>query len=798
MNKRSFQLARFRGGPGVVVLLGAIAFLAGCVSQGERLPEGVLLRESFGEEYSMVGKPTRWHWVPFASEVWINEADDVPEGYGPWVLTLGRGSNSTAHIALKSDALAGETDYEVSVLWVDRTIVGELNDSDFHVGVRAQPTEDMELEAPERLYEVEVDGDKADATNLIPDDGPTHFHLFIRGDVQRALDHATAEEFPQPVRDQWYWTRMRVVGATLQAKTWAHGSEEPDWMLSATDPENRYPSGTIRLGVWSGKAEVAFVEVRKAESAVAEGASDEEAESGDDGQPWESALFTSNADGGYTYHADAEGHRLPDFSYVGFKRGEEPLPGVATVVRLEPASGDDTERIQEAIDEVARRTPDAAGVRGAVELAAGSYEVAGTIELNASGVVLRGEGDDAERGTVIRAVGKVPANRDVLVAGSGLPTNWDSAVSGSRRPIVSSRVPLGSRTIEVSDASPFSVGDNIVIVQPGTEEWMAAIDFGGTANDRPWRTGEIPLVFNRYVTGVDGNELTIDAPLYMELNTELAPSYVYVHSGAGIERMIGVEDLRIEIVPDEPTTASGDASQTIPTGHAKNAILLRGIEDAWVRGVTVTGFQLSGVLIETGSRITVSDVRALDPIHEVVPGALYNFNAAKAAQQVLFTRTHASNGRHHYISNGMSWTSGIVFHRTTSTGAWSASEGHRRWTMGLLFDAHTELDGPRAGGTPILLGLYNRGDYGTGHGWSAVNSVAWNVDVADGFAVIQGPPLAQNFGIGVRGSRVTGRGPFDQPGGYLEGNNRSGLTPESLYEAQLRMRVGELLQVESE
>ena len=498
MNNISFRANRHRAAlPIAGLLLMAVLFSSACVTQGSSLPEDVLLRESFGEEYSLVGKPTRWYWVPYASEIWTNEAEDVPEGYGPWVLTLGRGSNSTAHIALKPEILAGETDYEVSVLWVDRTVVGELNDSDFHVGVRAQPTSDMELETPEKLYEIEVDGDKADATNLIPDDGPTHFHLFIRGDVQRALDHATADEFPQPVRDQWYWTRMRVVGSTLQAKTWAHGNEEPDWMLFATDADNRYPTGTIRLGVWSGKAEVAFVEVRRAESSVALGMSEDDSTSIDESAPWESALFAR----------------------------------------------------------------------------------------------------------------------------------------------------------------------------------------------------------------------------------------------------------------DEPASASGGASDTIPQGQAKNAIVLRGIEDAWVRDVTVTGFQLSGVLIETGSRITVSNVAALDPIHEVVPGFLYNFNASKAAQQILFTQTHASNGRHHYISNGMSWTSGIVFHRTTSTGAWSTSEGHRRWTMGLLFDAHSELDGPRAGGTPILLGLYNRGDYGTGHG------------------------------------------PFDQPGGYLEGNNRSGLTPESLYEAQLFMRLGGLPQL---
>ena len=67
--------------------------------------------------------------------------------------------------------------------------------------------------------------------------------------------------------------------------------------------------------------------------------------------------------------------------------------------------------------------------------------------------------------------------------------------------------------------------------------------------------------------------------------------------------------------------------------------------------------------------------------------------------------------------NGYSYTSGCVFVDCTSSGAYAGSEGHRRWSTGLLFDNLIELDGPRPGVNPRLLGLYNRGYYGTSHGW---------------------------------------------------------------------------------
>ena len=99
--------------------------------------------------------------------------------------------------------------------------------------------------------------------------------------------------------------------------------------------------------------------------------------------------------------------------------------------------------------------------------------------------------------------------------------------------------------------------------------------------------------------------------------------------------------------------------------------------------------------------------------------------------------------------------------------------------------------------TNFVLGLYNRGNYGTSHGWAAANSVAWNCDATGKEIIIQKPPTAQNYAIGCTGT-VTGirpPAPFAEAQGYIEGSNRAGLRPRSLYLAQLAERLGNIVPV---
>lgn len=513
-------------------------------------------------------------------------------------------------------------------------------------------------------------------------------------------------------------------------------------------------------------------------------------------QNWESGSVYLE-DGRLAYVSDEEGNRIPDFSHAGYRGGGVVPPDFANepdVITLAPDEdgADDTPRIQAAIDTMGTITLDANGFRGVVLLTAGDYEIHSTIRINVDGVALRGEGNES---TVLHAHGLFDQGnpnldksyRTVIIAGGGVVTGpWPESGEDAKANITTELVPVGARSFKVDDASAFQVGDNVIIVQPSTHAWLNAVNYGDTAGDPGWAPGEIDLRFNRYITeihyGSAGDGIVIDAPVYDHLDRDLSQSYVHKFNRNNIKTHIGILDLQVDI----------QALNATDENHAWNAVGLMQIEDAWVSGVVTKGFVQAGVFTRNASRVSVVNSHAIEPAASTTAGSRrYNFNIQLGSNNVLFKNCHATNARHAYISNGTSSVSGIVFYNSTAAGDYLSSEGHRRWSIGLLFDGLTfaQPNDTAPGANNRRLGLYNRGDFGTAHGWSAAHSVAWRTTVpTDQKIVIQKPPTAQNYCIGCTGN-VLGSGPFDHPAGVIEGANQPGLDPASLYVAQLQDRA---------
>src|SRR5882757_6563095 len=129
-------------------------------------------------------------------------------------------------------------------------------------------------------------------------------------------------------------------------------------------------------------------------------------------QKWESAIVKVNGDNSLTYIPDAQGNIIPDFSRVGYYRGDAVIPDVPVVKTISPSGNNDSALIQSAIDEVATMHPDKNGFRGTILLKKGTYNIHGTIKINVSGIVIRGEGGE----TKLIAAG---TNKHTLVAVSG-------------------------------------------------------------------------------------------------------------------------------------------------------------------------------------------------------------------------------------------------------------------------------------------------------------------------------------------------------------------------------------------
>lgn len=505
-------------------------------------------------------------------------------------------------------------------------------------------------------------------------------------------------------------------------------------------------------------------------------------------QSWQSNIVFYGIDGKLTYISDSDGNRIPDFSGAGYKGGGVDIPIIPVVKIIEAIQGDNTSHIQSAINEVAGFNPDGNGFRGAILLKAGTYQVNGTIRLNQSGIVLRGEGDgdDPAGNTIIFGKGNTPHQRTILIAGGGSLTRWSEQAPGTKTNITSSKIFTGQKSFSVENASLFNTGDNIIVYHPITDAWINAVQGGGTASDPSWVVQDgLNIIYNRYIKNISGNTITVDVPLFYSLDKSLSQSYIYKYSRNNLKTNIGIENLRIDIEAiGIPQDSNGDEN------HAWHAIELKQIEDSWVKNCTMRHFGQSGIMTSTASRITIDNCKAIDPISIITGERRYNFNMYHASQQILVQNSYTRYGRHDFVSNGTSTVSGIVFYNNVSDYTYSASEGHRWWSQGILFDNIT-FNNPN---TTIVLALYNRGDNGTSHGWASVNSVAWNCKVGGNKSVIiQKPPTAQNYSIGNFAGKITGLksqgAPYDQPQGYIEGTNQSGINPPSLYKAQLDERL---------
>ncbi len=472
-----------------------------------------------------------------------------------------------------------------------------------------------------------------------------------------------------------------------------------------------------------------------------------------------------------TYISDREGNRIPDFSHAGYRGGGVPYPEVPVKEILDPVSGNNAAQIQQALNRVGNLPLDENGIRGAVKLNPGIYTISQPLFIRRSGVVLRGSGDGGEpsENTVFRVTQNV---RDAVIQIGEERVEWH-AVPAERVNIISEFVPVGARSFEVEDASRFIPGDRVIIRHHSTPDWIRAVDGGGTEGAPEWEPEYLDIYYSREITRISENVITIDAPVFNNLDRNLAQTVIFKPRGRPPVTDSGIENLRIEIQSAHPGADT----------HASDGVYFNGANHSWARNVTVLHFRRSAFKTRYSAHITVENSRALEPHSPLTGERRYNFSTGHYSNHILFKNVFSTNGRRDFVSNGTSVASGIVFHNARSVGTLGSSEGHQKWSQGLLYD-NVVFENPSHYN---VLSLHNRGNLGSSHGWGAVHSVAWNVDGEDHYIFIQKPPTAQNYGIGNRGN-VSGEGLFNHPAGYIEGTGSEPI-PASLYQAQLEERL---------
>ena len=473
---------------------------------------------------------------------------------------------------------------------------------------------------------------------------------------------------------------------------------------------------------------------------------------------WESRFVKQRADGTLQYIPDEKGNIIPDFSRVGYHENNISLPDVPVVKTIEP--GDNSQQIiQDAITELARREPNKNGVRGAILLKKGVYTIPGTITINTGGIVLRGEGND----TKLVASG---AGQRTLISVSG--TGKIEETAGTRTAITDDYVPTGAFSFHVSSAAGFAPGDRIIVYRPGTEAWVKDLKMDqieGRGGTKQWTAKEYNLQFERIVTKKEGNTIFIDNPVVMALDKKYGGAEIYKYSFNGRITEVGIENLYCE---------SAFANDTAEN-HGWNAVLFDKVENGWAKKITSRYFGYSCVNLDNDTRnITVQDCNCFDAKSQITGGRRYSF--CNNGQLNLFMDCHTTEGRHDYVT-GARVCGPNVFYHCTAKNTHADIGPHHRWAMGTLYD-NIESDGQ--------INIQDRGNWGSGHGWSGVTQVLWNCTTSK--AAVQNPwASGKNYCIGLQGDKYDGR-LKGRPDGEWEGQNKKGLQPASLYMAQLQER----------
>ncbi len=461
------------------------------------------------------------------------------------------------------------------------------------------------------------------------------------------------------------------------------------------------------------------------------------------------------------YTSDEKENIVPDWSYVGYHNGEKLIPNISVVKTISPISGDNYEHIQNAIQEVEALPQNADGIRGALLLAAGTYKVSNTLVISKSGVVLRGEGQN----TILIATKKA---QHTLIEVKG--KDDASKSSSSKTLITDSYVPLGAKSFTVASGHSFKVGDNILVERVPNQAWIDLIGTGTLSqtdpNDTDWTPNSYTLAYKRNIVAIDGNKLTIDAPIVDYIDNQYAKGYVYTYTWDDKIEEVGVESMRLE---SEYTNETDEE-------HGWRGVSFINAENSWMQYVDAYYFGYSCVNVESSSNnITVQNCKMIDPKSKTTGGRKYSFDCD--GQRNLFKNCYAKGGRHDYVS-GSRVPGPNVFVGCESENQLSVTGPHHRWATGQLYD--------NVIGTENFAAEW-RGTSGSGHGWSGSQIMFWNCTGAT--FIIQSPPGDHvNWCIGCTGtiSNESYWGTKDL--GVIESTNQP-VIPSSLYDKQLAERL---------
>ncbi len=445
-----------------------------------------------------------------------------------------------------------------------------------------------------------------------------------------------------------------------------------------------------------------------------------------------------------------------DYSTCGYHASERSIPDVKNAVTVRHTDGDCSPRLQKAIDYVSSLKPDKEGHRGTVLVGEGTFRLDTPLRITASGVVIRGMGkkktrlvkNGFDRGAVIYIEGKATMTK------------------GDTLNIMNQKLRAGSTVITLASAAKLKAGDRIMVLRPSTKEWIASLkcdDFGGGLDYTGWKPTDIDMLWNRTVTRVDGNAVTLDAPLTMTIDRSFGSAVAITSRPTGEVTECGVENLSLESAHNSWNAKDED--------HCWDGVWMNNARDCWVRRTDFRHFAGSAVnLQKQTSRITVEDCVASEPVSEI--GGWRRRVFLTRGEQNLFQRCVSKDGYHDFAADYCA-AGPNAFVQCDGEGSLSFSGSVGSWAPGLLFDV-VNIEGND-------ISFRNLENWQMGTGWNTANSMLWQCTASTLYCY--SPDDDDRCSANACWGTMTGNGEWT-------GSNDA-VTPRSLFYDQLQKRVGD-------
>ncbi len=457
-----------------------------------------------------------------------------------------------------------------------------------------------------------------------------------------------------------------------------------------------------------------------------------------------------------------------DYSYCGYHRSEMPIPSANVVVYVQPSGDDDAAQLQAAIDYVSRQKADKlTGLRGAVLLGEGTFSLSEPLCIRTSGVVLRGSGREK---TILRKMG-YDRGALIYIEGSHAINVIDTLnIADSKVGAFMVSVQGGSLTKDQSVAlqsAALKQGSRLTIWRPSTQEWidhLGCASFGGGKRMGywAWHPGDIDLRWNRQILAIQGNVLTLDAPITCDIDSRYGGAKAIIYEQPGLISECGIENLSLE--------SDYDRARPLDEDHCWDGVYMADAENCWVRMVNFRHFAGSAVVIQkSAQQITVEDCQSLDPVSEI--GGFRRRTFLTFGEKILFQRCYSEHGINDFAV-GHTASGPNAFVQCESFESFGPSGAISSWAPGILFDI-VNIDG-----NDLVFKNWELEKFGAG--WSTANSTLWQ-STASGLFCYSPDSLNKNYSIGCWG-QIQGNGEYSDMNEHVR--------PYSLYASQLEKRLG--------